>query len=152
MSRRLRDYDEDYVGGLTIGGILARIVGTLVVLTVVFGIMGLVLGWFNAGAKVVSPDNVRQQWQFAYDYDASLKAIATQDCTAKKVADAETNPDIKAQRISQQVAIENNYARVKAEYDGRLRDAFRAKLVKPADVPNQAPTLEQNLAEVCPTK
>jgi hypothetical protein len=144
--RRLGDYDEGYFRNLTLGGIILRLVGLVVALTLVFGVVGLGLGWFKAGTDIISPANVKQQWQFAYDYSESLNAIGSQWCTAKKAEDGETNPDFKIQRSSQRIAVEQNYDRVKAVYDARLADAFRAKWVKPADVPDRAPTLQQTVA------
>ena len=77
---------------------------------------------------------------------ANLQAIGGQWCTASKAEAAEVNPEFKPQRTSQRIAIEQNYDRVKGVYDGRLADAFRAKLVKPSDVPDRAPTLQQTVA------
>jgi hypothetical protein len=151
--RRIRDYDEDYVservGGMTPLGLFMRALGVVVVIVLIFGVTGFVLGWFNAGKDVVSPTNVKAQWQFAYDNDSALDAIALQYCTAQKAETTETDPSAKVQRTDQRIAIENNYARVAADYDGRLRDAFRARLVRPRDVPTRAPTLAENVADNC---
>lgn len=150
--RKLKDYDEAYVsdkvGSMTLGGLLVRALGIVIALALVFGVIGFFAGWFNAAKEVVSPANVKAQWQFAYDYDEQLDAIAQQTCQMRQVEAAETDPAFKTQRTSQRVAIEQNYFRVEAEYNGRLRDAFRAKLVAPTDVPDQAPSLDENLAEV----
>lgn len=131
-------------------GLLLKIIGGILCLSLLFGVIGFAADWFNTGAKVVSPENVKKQWQFAYDYDASLTAISQQWCTAKSAENAETNSDYKSQRITQRIAVENNYARVAAEYNGRLKDAFRAKLVKPSDVPDQAPPLAEQTGVICP--
>lgn len=144
--RRLGDYNEGYFRNLTLGGILLRLVGVVVVLSIVFSVTGLALGWWKAGTDIISPTNVKEQWRFAYDYNESLNAIGGQWCTAKKAEDAESNPDAKIQRSSQRIAIEQNYDRVKAVYDARLADAFRAKWVKPSDVPDRAPTLIETVA------
>lgn len=45
--------------------------------------------------------------------------------------DADTNAGTKPQRL----AIEQNYAKVKAQYDAQLANAFKAKLVKPDRAP-----------------
>lgn len=91
---------------------------------------------------------VTAQWQFAYDYEASLGASASNWCTALADEQSARSEDVRVQLSLQRRAIEQNYNRIKAEYDGRLRDAFRAKLVKPPDVPNQAPTLEEKVAQL----
>lgn len=149
MSRRLKDYDESYFSNMTPAGLFFRIVGAVVVIALSLSVIGFFGGWFNAGKEIVSAKNVKAQWQFAYDYDESLDGIAVQHCTAVAAEEAETNPDFKVQRTDQRIAIDNNYERVRAEYNGRLRDAFRARLVAPSDVPDQAPTLQENVAENC---
>lgn len=152
--KRIGDYNEEnMIGWLkrqTPLGLLLKIVGCFIALSLALGVIGYVSGWFSEGKRVVSPANVREQWQFAYDFDESLGAIATQWCTAKAAEQTATNPDTKDQRTSQRIAVEQNYARVAAEYNGRLRDAFRAKLVKPGDVPDQAPSLQSKTQQACP--
>lgn len=141
--RRVGDYNEDYVRNLTPWGIALRLIGIIIAATLVLGVVGLGLGWFRAGTQVISPDNVKSQWQFAYDYNESLKAIAGQWCTAKQAETAAADPDERVQRASQRIAVENNYQRVKAMYDARLEDAFRARLVAPPGVPARAPALTE---------
>lgn len=118
----------------------------LLVIAVIAG--AFALGWLNGLLHIGSFENVSAQWQFAYDYDEKLQAIARQDCTAKAAEAAETDPNLKSQRTSQRIAIENNYDRVASEYNARLRDAFRAKLVRPPDVPDHAPTLGDALRKI----
>ncbi len=107
------------------------------------------LGWIGAGARIISPENVRVQWQFAYDYQASLEATANNVCRARQ--DEKAAPEgttERSQRTSQRIAQEQNYERIRAQYDARLADAFRAKLVRPPDVPDHAPTLEEMLKQI----
>ena len=108
-----------------------------------------VAGWGGEAARVTGVENVREQWRFAYDYEESLGALASNHCSLQRQVDAETNPDTRDQRVSQLLAVEQNYHRVAAEYDAALRDKFRAGLVAPPDVPDRAPTLEGKEAEVC---
>jgi hypothetical protein len=151
--RKFKDYDDDTIdswwGNQSFVGLFFKGLGLVIVLSLVFGVVGFFGGWFNAGKDIISPANVKAQWQFAYDFDRSLDAISKQYCTAVLVENAETDPTIKPQRTDQRIAIENNYQRVEAEYDGRLADAFRAKLVKPSNVPSVAPTLGENVASNC---
>jgi hypothetical protein len=150
--RQIRDYDEEHVtswiGRQTPLGIFVKVILVpLVVLSICLTGGHFVFGWFNTAVEVVSPTNVKAQWQFAYDYHENLKAIANNWCTMKKAEDAEANPDYKTQRVSQRLAVETQYRTVQAQYDGRLDDAFRARIVAPPDVPRRAPTLEQTVAE-----
>lgn len=122
---------------------------TLVLISVIVASVGWVLKWLFLPAQVVSVENVREQWRFAYQYDESLKAIAQQICsTSKAVTNAESSEE-KSQRRSQLIALEQNYARVEAEYNSKLRNAFEAKLVRPSDVPERAPTMKENVSQSC---
>ena len=150
--RRIGDYSEEkavtWLQRQTLGGLALKFIAVVVALSLCATGGHFLFGWFNTGVQVVSPDNVKAQWQFAYDYDASLKAIAKQWCTARQNEIAETNPEYRVQFQVQRTGIENNYQRVKSEYDGRLRDAFRARLVKPPDVPQAAPELTQTITNM----
>lgn len=148
MMRRLRDYDENYFADQTPAKLGLKLLGVFLAVGAILVVVGLGFGWFKAGTDIISPDNVKKQWQFAYDYNASLEGIANQWCTATKAEKAETTPDYRVQRTNQRIAIEQQYDRVRAEYNGRLQDAFRAKLVKPSDVPDQAPMLTQMVSQL----
>lgn len=154
--KHIGDYNRDdassWFARQTILGLAAKIGGALLTLALIFGAIGFVRNWIHEGVKVISPANVTEQWRFAYDYDASLEAIAQQWCSAKRVENAETNPDYKVQRVTQRIAIENNYNAVSAKYNGRLADAFRAKLVAPSDVPRVAPLLLSKTQRLCPAE
>lgn len=151
MGRKLREYDEEYVGGLTLGGLFLRVLGGLIVVALVCGGISWAAGWIKTGADVVGPENVKAQWQFAYDYNESLRASASNWCTLRKQEVQAANSgdrDTMNQRGSQRIATEQLYEKNKSEYDARLQDAFRAKWVKPGDVPTSAPTLEEKLTEI----
>lgn len=114
------------------------------------GLVGiLVLAWVLFLSSIFFPSNVSEQWRFAYEYNRSLIATSQNVCQARKDEAAATDPTVKSQRGSQRIAYEQNYRRIEAEYDARLANAFEAKLVRPADVPLQAPTLEQELLATC---
>lgn len=149
--RRIEDYDESWLKRQTPLGLFLKLVGAMIVVALVCGGVGWVGGWFKTGAEVVGPANVKAQWQFAYDYNESLRAIASNWCTLRKeelAVGQRGDADALNQRSSQRLATETNYDKTKAEYDGRLRDAFRAGLVAPPDVPKTAPTLQEKLAEI----
>lgn len=110
---------------------------------------GWAFGWFAEPLRITSPENVREQWQFAYQYEESLNAAAQQVCIAEKAVTSSESANERTQRKSQLLAYETNYTRIQAEYNARLRNAFEAKLVKPADVPDRAPTLEEAKQRVC---
>lgn len=142
--KKIREYDEGWVENQSPMALWVKIVAAVVVALIVACAGSFVFRWLNTGANVISPENVTQQWQFAYEYDRSLTAIAQNWCTAKTVEDQATG-DAKDQRVSQRVAQENLYRAKEAQYDAALANAFKAKLVRPPDVPAQAPTLEQKV-------
>lgn len=108
-----------------------------------------VLGWLLTIVGIFGPGNVKAQWQFAYDYDQDLRAIARQACEFETLV-ASSSGSAKVQRESQLQAVKSNYERVRGDYDARLRDAFRGGVVHPPDVPDQAPTLLAMEAQECP--
>jgi hypothetical protein len=149
-----RNYGDSWQSGPTrgeTGGVLKWGIW-LIAIVLVLGLVGtlgsFLFGWFREPARIYGVDNVRDQWQFAYEYEESLKTIASNYCTAA-TAVAQADPQTKSARETQRIAQENNYNRVRAEYDARLRNAFEAKLVKPADVPERASTLQENVARTC---
>lgn len=148
MPRRISDYDSNFFANQTPGKLGLKLLGVFVAVGVILMVVGLGLGWFRAGTDIISPENVKKQWQFAYDYNASLEGLSSQWCTLTKAENAETTPEFKVQRTNQRIAVEQQYDRVRAEYNGRLADAFRAGLVKPPDVPEVALTLAQNVQKL----
>lgn len=130
---------------------LAAIVGLVVVLALVFGVLGVLLGWYQAARDVVSPENVRAQYQDAYGNYEALRATAGNVCAAKAAVAAETVPDAKSQRMSEELAYEQNYRRIAAAYDAAYDNAFAAKHVGPSDLPRTAPSLAHALRTAgCP--
>lgn len=119
-------------------------IGLLAVIGLI--VLGWGLGWFNKGAEITSARHVEEQWGKAYTAHNSLKATAANVCSARAAAENEADPWIRPQRQTQVIAQEQNYARVAAQYDAAMSDAFQTKLIKPGDLPEQAPTLAQATA------
>lgn len=61
---------------------------------------------------------------------------------------AETDPDARTQRVSQELAYEQNYGRIATSSDAAYDNAFQAKHVGPTDLPHAAPELDSELATV----
>ena len=117
----------------------------LVIIAAIFFLMAFswAMGWVSVPFQVTSAQNVQDQWKFAYTFDESLQAAARQVCSTESAIKAADNTNEASQRRSQLLAIEQNYARIEGQYNARLRNAFEAKLVRPGDVPAQAPTLDE---------
>lgn len=83
----------------------------------------------------------------AYPNFEALKAAAGDVCSALAAIDAETDPDARVQRVSEELAYERNYRRIAADYDAAYDNVFQAKQVGPADLP-RAPGLGAELTAV----
>jgi len=126
-----------------------RIVG--ITLLVFVGLLTICvgLGWVALPFSKVSVDNVEKQWAFAYQYDESLQATARNVCSADKALSQAQGSDEQTQRRTEVMAYEQNYQRLQAEYNQKLRNAFETKYVRPNDVPNRAPELADMKLRVC---
>jgi hypothetical protein len=144
-SEELRNYNPDR----NVASFIGRWIGFIIVAAIALGAVGWVIRWASVPGQIHSPENVRQQWAFAYDYEESLKSTARQVCAAERAVEAAQLPDERAQRRTQVTAQEQNYFRIQAQYDARLRDAFRAKQVAPSDVSRRAPELDAMKTQVC---
>ena len=121
----------------------------LIIAAIVIGATFFALNWLNAGVKVISPDNVRAQFQQGYDDYNALQQTANNVCQAIKDENATTaGSNEHSQRTSQRIAYQQNYNRIAGEYNAFMSDPFRAKLVRPGDLPAQAPALEIMLTQV----
>ena len=125
------------------------IVLSIMLLGVGIVVLNFAFGWMTNPLAVHGVENVKAQYQRLYDDDNAMKALATQHCVAMTATAQETDPQTKTQRMSQQLAITNNYARIQGEYNALMADAFRAKRVAPSDLPNPAPTLQERERTVC---
>lgn len=128
----------------------------IIVIFVVVSALGVVLGyislpfaWASQPVQILSPENVRKQWAFAYQYDESLQSAARQVCLTEQALAGASSEEEKTQRRSQLLAYQQNYTRIQADYNSKLRNAFEAKWVKPDDVPQKAPELVAMKQRVC---
>lgn len=149
-----RDLDDEEGGSLPSVSTWVRwgcgLGAAVLLLSAVGGILGFANNWFQAGVTVISPENVKAQFQAAYDDINSLSAIAQNICTLTKARDAELKgSEAYTQRESQLLAQEQNFQRVQNHYNAYIHDAFRAKYVRPRDLPDPAPTEAQEISAVC---
>lgn len=127
-----------------------KTLGFLILAVVAFVLIGLGFGWIGTSADVVSAKNVKAQWAEAYKSNEALTASVANICSIKALVAASTSDAERIQRQSQQSAYEMNYARIASDYDAQVRDAFRAKFIKPGDLPDRSPTLASQIAVTCP--
>src|SRR5258708_1556377 len=143
-SRRSNNMFDDYKeykkqGGWGIGQILLTSIAAIIVIS----LLGWGLSWILTPLRVTSVQHVEHEWDFAYTRIEALKSTAVMVCDAEKAYNNATDENTRTQRQTQLIALENNYNRQVAEYNQEMDNAFKAGLVKPADVPRDAPTLIQ---------
>lgn len=146
-SLELCDYPDDFE--LTNRSIIQFALSWIVVIVLVFGLYGWIAGWLKTATGVGSSENVTEQWRFAYDYWEDLEALAQQVCNMERARELATTDNERSQRLTQQLAYENQYETTRSDFEARLRNAFEAKLVKPPDVPGKAPSLIEMKETVC---
>jgi hypothetical protein len=147
-------FDDDFevernrVRNLTPGKIALYAVGVIVGLTLILTVTGFAGGWFRAHTDTVSAQNVKEQWQFAYDMDRGLDSLAQKYCAAQAAESKAVGQD--AVNMAQQMTLANKnlYFQREGEYNARLADKFRAGLVAPTDVPNPATPLDQRITKL----
>lgn len=127
----------------TAAKIVAAVIG-LILLIIVGTILSIAMGWFSGEANLRSFNHVKQTYQEAFDDVNSMEANVRQACRIKPLA--KDDP----QRQTQLIAIENNYDRIKGEYDAYMSDHFRGGVIRPRQLPMPYPTLEERESVVCP--
>lgn len=128
------------------------IIAVLVLLSAIGAFTNYIGLWGQAAVTVISPENVKAQFQAAYDDINALNAVGQNICTLAKARDAEPNADLKSQRESQVLAQEQNFQRIQNHYNAYIHDAFRAKYVRPRDLPDPAPTEQSVTSQYCPNQ
>ena len=126
-----------------------RVFGVTLLVFVVLLTICVGAGWMALPFQQASVDNVQKQWAFVYQYDESLQTTARNVCSGEKALSGAQGEDERSQRRTQVMAYEQNYQRLQAEYNSKLRNAFESKYVRPNDVPNRAPELADMKLRVC---
>lgn len=123
-------------------------------LMVAFTPLTIGFGWFKGEANLRSFSKVQETYREAFDDVNAMEANVTQACRIQRLADeAKAAGDTVTynQRQSQVAAIENNYDRVKGEYESYMSDHFRGNIIRPQQLPLPYPSLADSLAAACPT-
>lgn len=127
--------------GLAFVGIVA-----VFLLAVALTPLTIAFGWYNGEANLRSFNHVKATYQEAYDDVNSMEANVRQACRIQPLVAADTT----GQRQSQLLAVENNFDRIKGEYDAYMSDHFRGGVIRPRQLPMPYPTLGERTSEVCP--
>jgi hypothetical protein len=129
--------------GLTVKAALwvAGIMAIIMVVGLLLIPLRLGVLWFNEGARIASPQNIRVQFATGFSYWESLVEVSQQHCNHRGLIDEAETVNERTQRRTQLVAIANQYERVKRQYNAWAEDIFRGEFVGPAVLPEAAPSL-----------
>lgn len=116
------------------------------VIVIVGGVIGLALGWFNAGKDVVGPANVKAQYRAVIEDWQGMEAAAANACEAAKQARESGDPTLVENPA---LAYDAQYRRIVVDYNRRWANIFEAKAVGPNGYPSVAPTLKRMEGRVC---
>ncbi len=155
-------YREDYKQGQRdFLWTLPRVLGSVLVAIVAIYLLAVALtpltigfGWFKGEANLRSFSHVQDTYREAFDDVNAMEANVRQACSAKKlVADAKASGDTVTynQRVTQATTYENNYNRVKGEYQAYMNDHFRGGVNHPSQLPLPYPEFLERLTAVCST-
>ncbi len=109
-------------------------------------------GWVTGEANLRSFSHVEQTYREAFDDVNSMDANVRQACRYQELANhAKDSGDNSAynQRESQLTAVENNFDRIKGEYEAYMGDHFRGGVIRPSQLPMPYPTLDERMQDLC---
>jgi hypothetical protein len=129
--------------------IIFWIIGVVVALTIILGLIGLPLGWFDAILHKASPQNVEVQYTYGYDHLTAMRGITGNVCQFETVATQAAGTADSGQRLTQLMQEQSLYRMREQEYDSWAANIFTGKIVHPADLPNTAPTLDEMKTQIC---
>lgn len=111
---------------VSIGGILAA--GLAITL------LGLAFGWFGAGAKVISAENVRTQHAVVIGHYNAMDAAAKKACLVQKSATSSSDrgPTLVEDPT---IAYASTFYNLVSEYNSTVDNNFKAGIVAPSGYP-----------------
>jgi hypothetical protein len=130
-------------------------VAVIIALSLIFGMISWIGSWGGEAKRVLSPQNVRDQNTAIIDDYESMDAAAANACQARTAAKENGDPTLVEDPA---LAYSATYRRIRVDYNRRMANLYEAQAVRRVPVPSNlrsypqvAPTLEQKLAELCPS-
>lgn len=121
---------------------LATVAGLLLSAQLIFTLAG-----WNSLFSIFTANNVIEKWKEAYQKYEALEQSANNICIAQKAVDSAPSADV-SQRTTQLLAYQRNYNNISAQYNAAVKNPLDAGLVKPAELPSQAPSMNDMLKKV----
>lgn len=124
-------------------------IAALVALSVLFGLIGLGLGWFNAGTKVISAGNVKKQHTVVIGQYNDMIAAADNACSAQKAV-AGTKTDKDALVLESPIAArEATFRSLVSKYSATVDNPFEGQIVVPDGYPSSADLAGLDTSDWC---
>lgn len=111
------------------------ILGTVILLSIIFGVLNFAGVWANKGVEIVSPKNVEKQYARVIDNWEALYASAENACIAIR----ETDEDSPTFVENPEQAYAATFRRIVVDYNRRQANLFEAGIVGPPGYPKEVP-------------
>lgn len=129
--------------------IVLSTIAAFVGIVVVLGVIGLGLGWFNAGTKVVSAGNVKKQHAVVIGQYNDMIAAADNACSAQEAASG-TKTDRDALVLESPIAArEATFRSLVSKYSATVDNPFEGQIVVPDGYPTSAELSDLDTADWC---
>lgn len=152
LEDRVNAWGERQAGNLadhpkrTIGKYLAIFIGVILVLSIIGGILHFAGVWGNEAKRVVSPENVTQQYDAVITDWQGLQVAADNACNAQDAAKQDGDPVLVEDPAQ---AYKATYLKIQADYNQRQQNIFKANKVGPSGYPKTAPVVPARGADWC---
>lgn len=127
--------------------IIWSVVGVILALLVVF-VVGFATKWFGTAVDVVSPNNVKAQYEQVIDKFEAMSASAKNACTVQKSSLTENKRSATLVE-DPMLAYSATFNRNVADYNSAMDNLFKAKIVAPAGYPSSVDVNQIDTEDWC---
>lgn len=125
------------------------IIGIVIVLIAIIAFTGrFACGWGKTVANTASPENVSLQYRQVIEGYEALQATAGNVCDAANMKQKNDSVFLESPEFTYRA----NYRKIAVDYNRRMSNFFEAKNFHPKGYPAQAPSLDEMLDEICPSR
>lgn len=124
---------------------VGRIIFAVIALFLVLGVVGagcrVVGGYTREAERVISVDNVKEQWDAIITDWQSMQTAADNACNAQQMAKNEDSPTLVEDPA---LAYKATYRQIVVDYNQRQANLFKASKVGPPGYPKRVPVVGPN--------